>query len=351
MSVRIKPAQTFFRRFLKRKRVVIVKYLIRIIPAVLLGLCFSQAIDAAQAPALGGMFPETVASVNGQPISGRDLETLVRRQLASIGNPEWSDLREQYRNELIYAGVTSLINSRLMYEKAISSGDKATDAEIDAEMQAFAKNFSTDAEMNTALARQFIDRDSLKQQLAQDIAISKYLNSFAETITISTEESSKYYAENPEAFAHPDLIRASIIMLSSEENAELDAQAKERAENLLARAQKGEDFAKLAKENSVDATASGGGDIGYAAKEGLDTDFANAVFSMSVGEIRLVKTKTGYFIVKLTDKKKEGVAPLDDVREELTVAMKQAKAQSELGTLLTQLQEQAKIEILFSPGE
>jgi len=328
-----------------------VKYLIRIIPAVLLGLCFSQAIDAAQAPALGGMFPEVVASVNGQPISGRDLETMVRRQLASIGNPEWSDLREQYRNELIYAGATSLINSRLMYEKAISSGSRATDAEIDAEMQAFAKNFSTDAEMNTALARQFLDRGSLKQQLAQDITISKYLNSFAETITISTEEISKYYAENPEAFAHPDLIRASIIMLSSEENAELDAQAKERAENLLSRAQKGEDFAKLAKENSVDATASGGGDIGYAAKEGLDPDFANAVFSMSVGEIRLVKIRTGYHVVKLTDKKKEGVAPLDDVREELTAAMKQAKAQSELGTLLTQLQEQAKIEILFSPGE
>ena len=327
------------------------KHLIRIIPAVFLGLCFSQAIYAAQAPALGGMFPEVVASVNGQPISGRDLETLVRRQLASIGNPEWSDLREQYRNELIYAGVTSLINSRLIYDKAVSSGAKATDAEIDEEMQAFAKNFSTDAEMNTALARQFLDRESLKQQLAQDITISKHLNTFAETITVSSEEISKYYAENPEIFAHPDLIRASIIMLNSEESAELDAQVKERAENLLSRAQKGEDFVKLAKENSVDATASAGGDIGYAAKEGLETDFANAVFSMSVGEIRLVKNRNGYHVVKLTDKKKEGVAPLDDVREELTSALKQAKAQAELGTLLTQLQEQAKIEILFSPGE
>ena len=327
------------------------KFLVSIIPAFFLCLCFSLAIDAAQAPALGGMFPEVVASVNGQPISGRDLETLVRRQLASIGNPEWNDLRGQYRNELIYAGVTSLINSRLIYEKAVSSGAKATDAEIDAEMQAFAKNFSTDAEMNTALARQFLDRETLKQQLAQDITISKYINMFAETISVSPEEISKYYAENPETFAHPDIIRASIIMLLSEENAELDAKVKERAESLLSRAQKGEDFAKLAKENSVDATASGGGDIGYASKEGLDADFSNAVFSMSIGDIRLVKTRSGYIVVKLTDKKKEGVAPLEDVREELTGLLRQSKAQAELNNLVGQLQEQAKIEILFSPGE
>ena len=327
------------------------KYLIRIIPAVLLGLCFSHAADAAQSQASGGMFPEVVASVNSRPISGRDLETMVRRQLASIGNPEWNDLREQYRTELIYAGITSLINSRLIYEKAISSGAKATDAEVDAEMQTFAKNFSSDAEMNTALARQFLDRASLKQALEQDITISKHLNSLAESVTIAPEEISKYYAENPEAFAHPDLIRASVILLRSEEKTELDAQVKGRAESLLARAQKGEDFSKLAKENSEDATASEGGDIGYATKDMLEDNFANVVFSMSVGELRLIKNASGYNVIKLTDKKKEGVAPLEDVREELTALMKQSKAQAELATLLNQLQEQAKIEILFSPGE
>ena len=327
------------------------KFLIRIIPAVLLGLCFSPAANAAQTPAPGGMFPEVVARVNGQPISGRDLESMVRRQLASIGNPEWSDLREQYRNELIYAGATSLINSRLLYEKAVASGSKAADSEVDAEVQAYAKSFSSDAEMNTALARQFLDRESLKQQLGQDITIAKYLNSFADTVTIAPEEVSKYYAENPEMFAHPDLIRASIIMLRSEEKSELDAQVKERADSLLGRAKKGEDFSKLARENSEDATASEGGDIGYAAKDGLETDFANAVFSMSVGEIRLIKVRSDYHVVKLTDKKTEGVAPLEDVREQLTAAMKQEKAQAEMVNLINQLQEQAKIEILFSPGE
>ena len=336
---------------LKRERVSIVKLLLRIVPAVLLCLCFSQAADAAQASAAGGMFPEVVARVNGQPVAGRELESVIQRELASLGNPEWEALRADYRNELVYSGVTSLINSRLLYEKAVSSGAKATDVEVDAEMQAIAKNYSNDAELNAALAQQFLNRESLKQKLEQDLTTAKYLNSLIATVSVTPEEISKYYAENPETFAHPDIIRASHIMLRSEEKPELDAQVKERAEDLLARAKKGEDFAKLAKENSVDSTASEGGDIGYAAKDGLDPDFADTVFSMSVGDIRLIKSRYGYHIIKLTDKKKEGVAPLEDVRESLTVAIKQQKAQVELQNTIYQLQEKAKIEYLFPPGE
>ena len=335
---------------------IIVKFLIRIVSAVLLSLCFYQAADAVQTagsatPAAGGMFPAVIATVNKHPVSGRDLESMVRRELASIGNPEWNDLRAEYQAELIYGMVTSLINTRLLYEKAVSSGSRANDAEVDAEMQAIAQNFSSDAEMNAALARQFLDRNSLKQRLEQDITIAKFLNSLAEAVVIAPEEVSKVYAENPEMFAHPDIVRASHILLLSDDNPDLDAQVKERAENLLARARKGDDFATLARENSVDSTASEGGDIGYVARDVLDSDFGEAVFSMSQNEIRLIKTRYGYHVIKLTDKKKEGVAPLNEIREDLVALMKQEKAQAELAMLLSQLQEQAEIEILISPGE
>ena len=334
------------------ERMIIVKYMMRVMSTVILGLCFTNAADAAQdAVSSSGMFPEVIARVNGKTISGRDLETVIRRELASIGDPEWSALRAEYRAELIYSNVTSLINSLLIYEKAVALGAKATEEEVDAEMQAITKSFSSDAEMNAALARQLLTRDTLKQKLEQDLTVAKHINSLAQTVNVAPEEVTKYYAENPERFSHPDLVRASHILLLSEEKPDLDAQVKERAEGLLARAQKGEDFAKLAKENSVDSTASEGGDIGYVTKEQLESDFANAVFSMSAGDIRLVKSRYGYHVVKLTDKKKEGVAQLDEVRDELTTVMKREKAQVELANLVSQLQEEAKIEILISPGE
>ena len=338
-----------------RERMNIVKFLIRTVSVILLSFCFYSAGEAAQvdgsATAQGGMFAEAVARVNDQPISGRDLETIIRRELVGMGNPEWRDLRTEYRNELIYSGVTSLINSRLLYEKAVQLGTKATAEEVDAGVQDFAKNYSSDAEMNAALARQFLDRASMKQKLEQDLTTAKYLNSFAQTISVTPEEISKFYAENPEMFAHPDLVRVSHILLLSEESPDLDAQVKERAEGLLARAKKGEDFAKLAKENSVDNTASEGGDIGYATKDVLESSFADAVFSMAKDEIRIIKSRYGYHVIKLTDKKPEGVAALDEIREDLANILKQQKTQAELAKLINELQEQAKIEILISPGE
>ena len=327
------------------------KIVIRIIPAVLLCLCFFYANAVAQTQTLSGIFPEAIANVNGQPITGNELESLIRRELVDIGNPEWGTLRAEYRNALIYDGVMSLVNFHLVYEKAVSSGAKATDAEIDAEMQAFAKNFSSDAEMNSALSRQFLNRDSLKLKLGQDLTVAKFLNSFSQNVAVTTEEILKFYAENPDMFAHPDVVRASHILLRSDEKSELNIRVKERAENLLDRAKKGEDFAKLAKENSEADSTAEGGDIGYAEREGLDPLFADALFSMSIGDIRLVNSEYGYHVLKLTDKKNEGVAPFEDVREELANLLKAQKAQAELANLIGQLQEQAKIEILFSPGE
>ena len=333
----------------------IVKLLTHIVPAILLYLCFLQAAGAAQtadvAAPTGGMFSEVVARLNGQPILGNDLEIIIRRELAAISNPEWRSLRAEYRNDLILSGITSLINSRLLYEKAVESGVKATGDEVDAEFQDIAKTFPNDAEMNAALARQFLTRDTLKRNLEVDLTVAKYITSLANAIDVTPEEVSKFYSENPSVFAHPDIVRASHILLQSEEKPEIDAKVKEQSEALLDRAKKGEDFAKLAKEYSVDLTASNGGDLGgYITRDAIDSEFADVIFTMSVNELRLVRSKAGYHIIKLTDKKPEGVSTLDEVRNDLTVLIRQQKAQANLADVVKQLQEKAIIELLISPG-
>ncbi|MDR0842154.1 MAG: peptidylprolyl isomerase [Acidobacteriota bacterium] len=329
----------------------------RVIWAVLSVICFFQATmpvrtaEAAQAAATGAMFPDVVARVNGQPISGRELEAVVRRELAEIDNPEWNSLQEQYRSQLTYGGVTSLVNSKLIYEKAVAEGVKVTATEVDEAVQELAKNYASDAEMNAALARQFLNRDTLRQKAEQELTITKYLNSLAQAVTVPAEDVSKYYAEHPNEFSHPDIVRASHILLRGDDNPDLDAQVKAQAEALLAKAKNGGDFAKLAKENSVDATASAGGDIGYVTKNVLDADFANAAFAMNVGDTRLVKSRFGYHVIKLTDKKPEGVATFDEVKDDLTTLLRRDKAQTEVANLIGQLRDQAKVEVLVPYGQ
>ncbi|MDI9612250.1 MAG: peptidylprolyl isomerase [Acidobacteriota bacterium] len=309
----------------------------------------SAQTPAAQTPAPGSIFPAVVATIDGQPVPGRELEVLIHRELARIGNPDWKDLREDYRDQLTVAAITSILNSRLLYQKAVAEGVQVADAEVQAEMDKIAKNYVSDAEMNDDLARQMLDRDQLRENLRQTLTIGKYMEAaVSKSVSVTQEELTKYYTEHPSEFAHPDIIRASQILIPRGATPEQDALARQRAEGLLARAKKGEDFAKLAREHSSDGTAATGGDLGYAAKNALIPEFAEAAFALAIGDCGLVETSSGYRVIKVMDKKAEGVATLEEATPQLTEMLRSQKEQAELEKLIQQLRENTKIEILIS---
>lgn len=82
-------------------------------------------------------------------------------------------------------------------------------------------------------------------------------------------------------------------------------EVKTQALDVLNRVKAGEDFATLAQEFGVDATAETGGDLGWFRKGMMVEPFENAVFALEKGELNeeLVETSFGYHIVKLDDKR------------------------------------------------
>jgi parvulin-like peptidyl-prolyl isomerase len=72
---------------------------------------------------------------------------------------------------------------------------------------------------------------------------------------------------------------------------------------------------------------------------------------MNVGDTRLVKSRFGYHVIKLTDKKPEGVATFDEVKDDLTTLLRRDKAQTEVANLIGQLRDQAKVEVLVPYGQ
>lgn len=86
-----------------------------------------------------------------------------------------------------------------------------------------------------------------------------------------------------------------------------DEEAKAKAEELLAKIKDGEDFAKLAKENSTDvANAANGGELGWSTKENSSfvTEFSEAAYKLNKGEVsEPVKTVFGYHLIKVLDTK------------------------------------------------
>lgn len=81
-----------------------------------------------------------------------------------------------------------------------------------------------------------------------------------------------------------------------------EAQAKAKIDEIKARLDKGEDFAKLAKEQSNDiGSASNGGDLGYAGRGVYDQAFEDALYALkNKGDVSApVRTQYGWHLIKL----------------------------------------------------
>lgn len=297
------------------------------------------------------IFPAVVAKVNGNEIPGRSLEQRVHAQLSSIGNPAWKNLREDYRLELTNNALGAAVAEELIYEKATASGVKVSVAEVQAEYQKVANSFSNEASMNAALADSGLNSTGLMSGLERNLVVTKYINDTIKSkVTVTPEEAEEYYKSHTDAFRHPEMVRTSHILITVAQGASADEEqvARQRTQAILDRARKGEDFAKLAKESSMDSSASQGGDIGYFAQGQLDPAYEAVAFSLEVGALSdLVRSRAGYHIIKVTDKKKEGLATFDESRDMLIDWLKSEKANQQLQVLVDQLRKEAKIEILI----
>lgn len=102
-------------------------------------------------------------------------------------------------------------------------------------------------------------------------------------------------------------INASHILITVSSNAspEDTLKAWNKINELYKRAAKGEDFAKLADENSQDpSVVKNHGDLGYCTVFGLVYEFETAMYNTKPGEVSApFRTKFGYHILKVNDRR------------------------------------------------
>src|SRR5512138_1163292 len=102
--------------------------------------------------------------------------------------------------------------------------------------------------------------------------------------TVSPDDVRRYYEDNEQQYSTPEQVRASHILLKTQDKD--DAAVKKQAEDLLAKAKAGADFAKLATQYSEDeATKVKGGDLDFFPKGQMVPEFDKVAFSLKPGEI------------------------------------------------------------------
>ena len=186
-----------------------------------------------------------------------------------------------------------------------------------------------------------MDRDPEVKELIEDaskrILISKIVESEAKKSTpVSEDDVETYYNENREVYMVPEMVRASHILTSTEEEAK-QAQADLK---------KGEDFGDVARKYSKDLTKERGGDLGYFKKGQMIPEFEKAAFSLDVGETSpIVKTRFGYHIIKVSDKKPATYRNFDEVKENITTLLTRERQREKLDDFTAKLKDKAKIKV------
>lgn len=146
-------------------------------------------------------------------------------------------------------------------------------------------------------------------------------------IKIPEEEMKNYYKEHEKDFLLTEKVKARhiFIQLASTATEAEKAAARKKAEEILARLKKGEDFAKVAAETSEDAdTAKNGGELGLLTPGKTNSEeFEKAVFALKSGEIsEIVQTPFGLHIIKADEKSEKRTATFEEAKAYIAELLK-----------------------------
>ena len=189
--------------------------------------------------------------------------------------------------------------------------------------------------------RKGVDRDKEVRDVIEEAKKKVIIGKFIKTevddkLKFSEEDMKKYYAEHKDDFKKPEMWRASHILVANEGE----------AKNILTALSGGKSFQELAKEKSIDATASRGGDVGYFRKGQVVPEFENACFNLKIGQTsEIVHTQFGYHIIRLTDKKSETIQSFEEAMPSIENDLKARKRIELFNKLIVDLKDKYRVRV------
>lgn len=231
------------------------------------------------------------------------------------------------------------------------------------------KRFQDDPQQRTSLVREilmkkavvakakkegFDRKPEIKEQLSYvfDNYISQeYLAKVVTAgVSVPEEDLKKYYQEHEKEFQLPEQIKVRHILITSLKEAKPEdrEKARTRAEAILQRLNKGEDFAKLATEVSEDqVSAPKGGELAPITPGKTNSEeFEKAAFALKNGEISgIVATSYGFHIIKMDERQEKRIAPFAEAREFIHTKLKAELEQKKAREFVEQAVKDAGMEL------
>ena len=138
-----------------------------------------------------------------------------------------------------------------------------------------------------------------------------------------------YYTAHQAEYKNDEQVKTRHILISVKPgaDAQTDAAAKAKAQDILKQLQGGANFADLAKKNSDDpGSKDQGGELPMVPTASLDPAYAKAAMALNPGQTSgLVRSSFGYHIIQTEQKQPAGTKPLAEVKDSIVQQLQQQK--------------------------
>lgn len=231
------------------------------------------------------------------------------------------------------SALDSIINYKIIDLELEKNKLTVTDEEVEKELKKIIEDAGGREAFDQMLAYYSYTEEDFKKDIRSNTGIRKLIEP---NIKVTEEEMKKFFEENKASFDQQEQVKASHILVDDEET----------AKEIKSKLDKGEDFAKLAKEYSKDTgTKEEGGDLGYFTKDSMLKEFADVAFALEVNKISgPVKSQYGYHIIKVVDKKAAVEATYEDNKDKVKETITEQKIAAEAETWFKNKKEEYKIE-------
>jgi peptidyl-prolyl cis-trans isomerase SurA len=263
------------------------------------------------------------AVVNSDVITLTEVEGRVAPELNQLRAEPDAAKRATLRKELLEKALDMLIGEKLMDAQIHDLGVEVTDAEVDLGMEDVKRQNNIDSEQfEKLLAQEGYTMPSYRTFMKKHLAKLKLVNlKVRSKVKISDEDLKAEYAkmsrdESLDAEVHARHLLVQVAPKASSEQVEA---ARVKAVALMNEAKKpGVNFAELAKKKSEGPSASDGGDLGFFRRGVMVAEFEKAAFGLPVGGIsEPIRTKFGWHVVKVEERRAVAARPFDEVKEQL----------------------------------
>jgi len=297
-------------------------------------------------PPDAGVTDRVLAVVNNDAITLSELQEAI-----AVYQYENRERAPEASIELAQQFLTRMIDTRLQIQEAEREKIVIEDAEVEEELAERLKKMNVKGrdEFEALLKAQGLSMEAVKRRIGDELRRGRIVGRRVRLRVSVMESEVTQYLEANRAKLETGLTYHARHILVLPDAGVADAaweNARIRAELLRAQLLSGADFAELAQQNSRDASARDGGDLGTLKRGELAQDIETQILSLAAGEVSLpFRSALGYHIFRLESKDSLEGEGLTRVKAQIREILFREKFDARLDAWLKEIKQRAIIDV------